>query len=254
MAEEENGKNVDGLSVTRTVFAILTPIILAVGGWYVNDNLQKLQQPLVRVEKLALLVDRVADSQNTAKAKMAAHALYTITNEDLEFLVRMLMSAGRKELEEVLLELAINDPKILPLMKKFGARQERIPVKVLEERVVTQPEKALLQVLDTLGEGEGWCFLGKQDEDGWWLDQTLFLDSDEKPETGRDYIVVNDVWLRKTHPELPSYKMGDKIGVVRTNSKIKVKKITIIKPDQLTGIDDKATRYWGLVKLEKRNR
>ncbi len=34
MAEEETGKNVDRLSVTRTVFSILTPIILAVGCWY----------------------------------------------------------------------------------------------------------------------------------------------------------------------------------------------------------------------------
>jgi hypothetical protein len=254
MPAEGNGKKtVDGLSIIQTLFAIITPIVLGVGGWYVNDNLVKLRQPLEQVEKMTALLDRVADSQNNAKAKMAAHALYLITRDDPELLVRMLMSANRKELVQVLEELAVRDSRILPLMKEFAARHETASAKAAEQKPKTEPEKALQQVLETLGEGEGWCFLGKRDDDGYWSDQTLFLDSDEKPESNREYIVVNDVWLRKTPPEIPSYKMGEKIGVVRTNSKIKVKEIKVIKPDQLPGIDDKATRFWGLVKQEQKN-
>src|SRR5208283_3859764 len=132
MPEEGNGKKrVDGLSIIQTVFAIITPIVLAVGGWYVNDNLVKLRQPLERVEKMIPLLDRMAD-ENSAKAKMAAHALYLITKDDPELLVRMLTTSGRKELVQVLQELVdAGDRRIIVLMKDITARQQTGPTKAV---------------------------------------------------------------------------------------------------------------------------
>ncbi len=243
--------------VIQTVCTILTPIVIVVAGYFVDKKLSDLQRPLVLVEKVTNLIDPIGQQKNSCKSKMAAHALYLVTNDRPKLLVRMLLSSGREDLKDVLREIARDDPEVRRILSEELKREAPGPSTRAKQDVVQHTAAEVLKdVLPSAAKSRiEWCYLGAQepaDIGMEWVSKTIDIDEYATPKAGDEYEASTDIWLRNDKPEIPDYKLATAVGLVKKGTKMKIKKIMIIPSDVLNPnivSNPHWRRYWGKVQI-----
>jgi len=206
-------------------FIILTPLILGIGGFFINsaqqeisDNISKLEQTVSTVEAMIPYFDMLV-GDDTNKAKMAAYALYMLNKEDPEMAVSLILAANRGELIDVLKDLGNRDTLILSIVAKAVTSKEG-ETEVLDtiKSEIEISAKEIIQSIST--KSSGWLYLGNF-EGGKWTKRTIKIVK-ELPKEGDKYTVIDDVYLRDSKPKLPLYKLGKILGVIKVGEEIKI--------------------------------
>lgn len=211
----------------QVIFTVLTPIILGVGGFVINSaqqeiskNISRLEQTISSVEAMKPYFDMLAGS-DPAQAKMAAYALYMLNKEDPEMAVSLILSANRKELEEVLKDIGNRDPNILAIVSKAVISKEGESTEITTKSEIEASAKNIIQSISI--ESSGWSYLGTFDGEKW--SRSTIEIGNELPKEGKVYTIIDDVYFRDSKPKFPLYKLGKILGVLKVGDEIRIDKL-----------------------------
>ncbi len=208
----------------QIIFTVLTPLILGIGGFYINmgqkqisENISHLQNTVATVDAMKPYFDMLV-GEEAAKAKMAAYALYMLNREEPELLVSIIVAANRKDLNDVLKDLGSRDPKILSLVSKAIISKEGV---VSSARVKSNIEMNAQNIIESIStQTTGWSFIGTF-KDSSWINKTIAIGS-QLPVVNKVYKVIDDVYLRDSKPHLPDYQLGEVLGVIKAGEVIRI--------------------------------
>jgi len=208
----------------QVVFTILTPLVLGVGGFFINsaqhdisNSISRLEQTVSSVEAMRPYFDMLAGN-NPAQAKMAAYALYMLNKEDPEMTVSLILAANRKELNDVLKDIGNRDANILAIVSKAIISKEGERTGSAPKSEIEASAKNIIQSISA--QSSGWSYLGTFG-DKKWSGATIRI-ANELPEEGKAYVVVDDIYLRDSKPKFPLYKLGKILGVIKAGEKIRI--------------------------------
>lgn len=211
----------------QVIFTVLTPIILGVGGFIINSaqqeiskNISRLEQTVSSVEAMKPYFDMLAGS-DPSQAKMAAYALYMLNKEDPEMAVSLILSANRKELNDVLKDIGNRDPNILAIVSKAVISKEGEATEITTKSEMEASAKNIIQSIST--ESSGWSYLGTFDGEKW--SRSTIEIGNELPKEGKVYAIIDDVYLRDGKPKFPLYKLGKILGVLKVGDEIRIDKL-----------------------------
>lgn len=217
----------DFLDRVQVIFTVLTPLLLGVGGFFISSSQSKISESLDRLEKTISSVEAMKPyfdmlaGEDPAKAKMAGYALYMLNREEPDMAVRFIMAANHREVPyEILAELGKKDRRILDIVGNMVLSKEGETEGV--QNPIEASAKSIIQDIAT--ESVGWSFMGTFDGEE-WSKPTIRI-GNELPTTGKSYEIVDDVYLRESKPELPSYKLGKILSVLKVGDKIRVEELT----------------------------
>ena len=249
----------------QTLVTVLTPIIVAAGGFY-GYVLQKevaeaeakataAQTKIAEIETSIMSVEametyfKMMGGENNAEAKMAAYALYMLNKEDPEMAVSMIMAPGKEDLMSVLIDLGSREPKILAEVQKILETQddtrEQTSMQQTAQRIFRDiPSSARIVSAGAAADSEdsedsgGWCYLGNFDTgEGKRID----LPAGALPTEGSSYTLKKDVNLRSDYPRKEnSYdRRAEVIGVARESDEITITQLDV----------DRNKRVWAKVRV-----
>lgn len=211
----------------QVIFTILTPLILGIGGFFINatqqeisNSISRLEQTVSSVEAMRPYFDMLAGS-NPAQARMAAYALYMLNKEDPEMTVSLILAANRKELNDVLKDIGNRDPNILAIVSKTVISKEGETAEIVPKSEMEVSVKNIIQSISTVS--SGWSYLGTF-VDNKWSKSTIKI-GNELPKEGEGYKVIDDVYLRDSKPTFPLYKLGKILGVLKVGEQIRIDKL-----------------------------
>jgi len=279
MNEERAGEQKprrDWLTVTQTIFTIVTPVILAIVGVLINHTLSQIRTDIERVDKMGPLIDRMAQEGDPPKAKMSVVAMYELTKTDPNLIVSIVLASGKEELLDLLLELYQEDAMVQELVarklenrekvssagdeKVPSAGEEKVPSGADQQSVIEKSAIKVIQQARERTEGpisKGWCYLGKYNktyDKVYWEDTTLDLGGAlryEQPKEGQKFTLGTDVYVRAEKPTEHYYKLGKAKGVAKKGRQLKIEEVVLFKPEEVkAGIPDaETTRVWARVVL-----
>lgn len=215
------------LDIVQVIFTILTPLILGVGGFFINSTQQEISNSISRLEQTVSSVEAMRPyfdmlaGDDPAQAKMAAYALYMLNSEDPEMAVSLILSANRKELNEVLKDIGNRDPNILAIVSKAVISKEGETTEITPKSEMEASAKNIIQSIST--ESSGWTYLGTF-VDNKWSRSTVEI-SNKLPKKGEIYKIIDDVYLRDSKPIFPLYKLGKILGVLKLGEEIRIDKL-----------------------------
>lgn len=161
--EDPDSKNLwDRIQIAAT---IITPFILGIGGVYINfsqkeisKGISRLENTIGQVQVMQPYIESILDRESKGKAATAAHALYMLKKEDPETIIRLLLSAGNPNIDNVLLDLCRSDSTVVEIvLKSIHSKEGLAPFNELLERE-SVPARILA---DTSISSKGWCYLAR---------------------------------------------------------------------------------------------
>lgn len=243
----------------QSIITILTPIIVAAGGFYgymleqkVTDaeaEIANLQTTIRNVEAMETYF-KMMGGDNDAEAKMAAYALYMLNKNDPEMAVSMIMAPGKEHLMSVLIDLGSREPAIFKEVQKILETQDdtrdgtemqqtaqrilsdiHAPVQIISEGAASMDAESAEPVAAVVEDEGGWSYLGnfKTGEGA-----RINLDPGTEPVAGRSYTLNRDVNMRSDYPNSDNgYKQGYIVGVARTTDEVTIVEIDIDRKDRV---------------------
>ncbi|HEU0012327.1 MAG TPA: hypothetical protein VFQ45_01515 [Longimicrobium sp.] len=208
--------------------SILTPLILGIGGWYLNQsqqelsrNISHLQTTVATVEAMPPYFDMLVKPE-TAQAKMAAYALYMLKRDDPQMVVSLILASNREELKEVLIDLGSRDTLVYRhiasrIISREGANESSDTFKI---RTETAAQEILAEIPTT---NSGWVYFGTFSRGRWGHGPTVSIGS-VLPEPGKLYRTNRPLNIREALPS-SDYQMANAIGVVRRGEVMKVHEV-----------------------------
>jgi len=232
----------------QSVVAILTPVIVAFGGFYgyiLKDRVADAQSQLAAMETSIRNVEametffKMMGGENNAEAKMAAYALYMLNKENPEMTVSMIMAPENEDLMAVLIDLGSRDSKILEEVQKILATQddtkEGTAIQQSAQKIVADiPSTVAAVSADTVsedGDAGRWSYLGNfVTGEGKRFD----LPAGDSPLEGNTYTLTRDVNIRADYPHSENdWQSGSIIGVAREGQRIEVVETQVDSKDHL---------------------
>lgn len=236
----------------QAVATILTPVMLGVGGLVLSSQqeetsrqIEVIAQTVSAVEAMQPYMALLADG-SSEKAKMAAYALYKLNANDKKAAVYIILAANRRESNEVLQRLGMDDPEVRDIVTGvIGDFAASGTASVDSEapdpdEVTVKTETALTDAAVEITRSysvEGWMYLGTLGGEGWTTRQ---VEVAGRPEVGGEYEVLDDTYLRIGKPRLPFYKLAGAIGVVKEGDVVRVLQLDL---------DVGANRVWAKVQI-----
>lgn len=240
---------------------ILTPVIVAAGGFYgyvlqkevaeaeakataAQTQIAEIETSIRNVEAMETYF-KMMGGENNAEAKMAAYALYMLNKEDPEMAVSMIMAPGKEDLMSVLIDLGSREPKIFAEVQKILETQD-------DTREGTSMQQTAQKIIGDIGssasvagagtvaaseDSGGWCYLGNfETGEGTRID----LPAGALPTEGSSYKLNMGVNLRADYPRKENdYQRAGVIGVARESDEITITKLDI----------DRKKRVWAKVQV-----
>lgn len=227
----------------QIVFAVLTPLMLGLGGlWFRNaeqdlsDKQQELQVQQAQISsQLSQLQTRTTMVQamkgyfemlvapDSSQGKMAAYALYMLNKEDPEMAVSLVLASDRPALRSVLVDLGQRDTVIRNLVAQRISSREGLPGD--PHGAATPMTANATSVLAQMGgdERNGWSYLGTFRDGRWRHGPTVQIDQ-RLPRTGESFPVATSLYLRATAPDA-DYRHGDIRGVIPVGDRLRVDEV-----------------------------
>lgn len=228
--DSKSGKAWEGI---KSVILLLTPVLVAVLGFFFNKSLNKIESQIANVEAMRPFMDMIADTSVT-KSKMGAYAIYMLKkDDDPEMAAQMILAAQKEHLIDVLIDLGTRDSviknkitsvfssiQILDSTSLTGMQRDAIAVsKKISQQQLASPEK---EDNNNNRVATEWLYLGNQNEHSskWVIkDLDIIFDSDnwKSPIT-----LLKDSNVRKSKPAPPNYKMPAFVRVANKGEKITI--------------------------------
>jgi hypothetical protein len=245
----------DNWARVQTIFTVLTPLVLGVGGYFLNINQQSLsqeisalQQTIAQVEVMQPYIDMIV-GEDTSKARTAAYALYMLRKDDPQIVIDLVLASDNQALHSVLVDLIKRDPELRSLIfVAMRSKEGEFPVSLGPQ------EKAARAILaEVTAAHRGWCYLGtfqnyrlhrggKIELGVAEMDQvnleSLTIDIDIPKGKGPEssYIIaphdrfdiIRSTYVRE-QPPTKSYELGAVAGVLEQGAKISLKDLKFFR-------------------------
>jgi hypothetical protein len=231
-----NSKGAKAWEGIKSVILLLTPVLVAVMGFFFNKSLNKIESQIANVEAMRPFMDMIADTSVT-KSKMGAYAIYMLKkDDDPEMAAQMILAAQKEHLIDVLIDLGTRDSVIKNKIHSVFSN-----VQILDSTSMTGMQLDALKVSKRIAEQEiaeaevqedgvpssatDWLYLGSQKESpSKWVIENLNQISEE----WNDWIpLVKDSNVRKSKPEPPSYRLPAFVRVANKGEMIKIDTFTV---------------------------
>ena len=228
----ETRKSKSAWEILQSTILLLTPVLIAVMGYFFNKSLTELESQIANVTAMQPFMEMIADS-NTTKSKMGAYAIYMLKKDDPEIAAQIIMAPAQAHLTEVLEDIGRRDTVVYAVLQRTISASS-----VKDTTLLTDKDKYLLDVMDKIdqakysdenistetSEPDGWLYLGNKNEK---------LIVGEEPTTEKimnfDYTLKKATNLRQGNPQPPNYRLPKLIRVVKEGTNFKVKTLDIDK-------------------------
>ena len=235
----ESNSNTRAWEITKSVILLLTPVLVAVMGYFFNRSLTKIEGQIANVEAMRPFMDMIADSSVT-KSKMGAYAIYMLKkDDDPELAAQMILAAEKDHLLDVLYDLGTRDTvirnkinsvfsnvQILDTTNLTDMQLNALEVsKKIEKQAIA--EEALVEDNSERAPAKDWLYLGNFKSDPpsqWVVNEKLNLNS-----KGKTYTLIKDANVRRTKPQPPNYSLPAFVRVANAGEQIEIDTLTFDK-------------------------
>ena len=238
MATSSSGDKKSTIRYVVDFLSILTPILVAVGGWLINAKVSRIEKTVTYVEAMKPFMEMMTDSSE-AKSKMAALAIYMLQKDDEpELAAKVILAPGQQHLIEVLKDLAIQNPEIQNELQRYVEKIGDV------DSNLTTAQRGALEIIQDVNAKENeskeameaWVYLG--DWKGKPADPNRIS---KKPTEGSKHKLNFDVNLRDIAPsKANNYRNGKIIGRALKGSEIEVLQVN----------EFNSGKVWALVSVE----
>ncbi len=126
MADQKKSRS--GWDNIQSVILLLTPVLIAVLGYFFNKSLSDIQGQIANVSAMKPFMEMIA-SKDITKSKMGAYAIYMLKKEDdPEIAAQMILAPGKQHLLDVLVDIGTRDPAIKEVVNNVLANLDMTEV------------------------------------------------------------------------------------------------------------------------------
>lgn len=218
------------LSRVQTIASILTPLILGIGGWYFNQSQQDLSRSVSQLETTVATVqamppyfDMLVQKTDTAKAKLAAYALYMLKRDDPQMVVSLILATNREELKEVLVNLGSRDSVVYEILTTVLTSREGADTDSITGPTTTETAAQEILARIPVAADTGWAYFGTFNNGRWGHGPTVHI-GPQLPTAGQVYETNRPLNLRDALPS-PSYQMARAVGVIANRQHVRVEEV-----------------------------
>jgi hypothetical protein len=229
----ETRKSKSAWEILQSTILLLTPVLIAVMGYFFNKSLTELESQIANVTAMQPFMEMIADS-NTTKSKMGAYAIYMLKKDDPEIAAQIIMAPAQAHLTEVLEDIGRRDTIVYAVLQRTISASS-----VKDTALLTDKDKYLLDVMDKIdqakysdenvgtetSEPDGWLYLGNKNEN---------LIVNEIPT--KDDLAGNKTFklkkatnLRDGNPQPPSYRLPKLIRVINEGTSFEITTLEVDK-------------------------
>ncbi|NNE02373.1 MAG: hypothetical protein HKN52_04340 [Eudoraea sp.] len=222
----ETKKSKSAWEILQSSILLLTPVLIAVMGYFFNKSLTELESQIANVSAMQPFMEMIADS-NTTKSKMGAYAIYMLKKDDPEIAAQIIMAPAQSHLTEVLQDIGRRDTVVYAVLQRTISASSAI-----DDSLLTDKDRYLLDVMDKIDqakysdenvsmetdEPDGWLYLGVRNEK---LIVGVAPTLDNYLNT--EFTLTKATNLRRGNPQPPNYRLPKLIRVINEGTSFKVK-------------------------------
>ncbi|MBT8263781.1 MAG: hypothetical protein HKM92_00425 [Arenibacter sp.] len=222
----ETKKSKSAWEILQSSILLLTPVLIAVMGYFFNKSLTELESQIANVSAMQPFMEMIADS-NTTKSKMGAYAIYMLKKDDPEIAAQIIMAPAQSHLTEVLQDIGRRDTVVYAVLQRTISASSAI-----DDSLLTDKDRYLLDVMDKIDqakysdenvsmetdEPDGWLYLGVRNEK---LIVGVAPTLDNYLNT--EFTLTKATNLRQGNPQPPNYRLPKLIRVINEGTSFKVK-------------------------------
>jgi len=221
----ETRKSKSAWEILQSSILLLTPVLIAVMGYFFNKSLTELESQIANVSAMQPFMEMIADS-NTTKSKMGAYAIYMLKKDDPEIAAQIIMAPAQSHLTEVLEDIGRRDTIVYAVLQRTISASS-----VQDTALLTDKDKYLLDVMDKIdqakysnenvstetNEPDGWLYLGNKNE-------KLIVAKTPTDENiqSTEFTLNSATNLRQSNPQPPSYRLPKFIRVINEGTSFKI--------------------------------
>ncbi|GGD54135.1 hypothetical protein [Muriicola marianensis] len=239
----ETKKSKSAWEITQSIILLLTPVLVAVMGYFFNRSLTQIESQIANVSAMQPFMEMIADKDITT-SKMGAYAIYMLKkDDDPQIAAQMILAPGKPHLMDVLVDIGTRDTAIKNVVNRVLENIDLNPGDSVQLSHLSDIQRNALQIIDKIDEQTAnatefattneeqkiaavdWLYLGNF---------TPGLTSDRiiagTPKEGETYDLIKGANVRADKPRKENnYRLPQFVRVAKKGSKIKIDTLTTDK-------------------------
>ncbi|WP_372973158.1 hypothetical protein [Muriicola sp.] len=239
----ETRKSKSAWEITQSVILLLTPVLVAVMGYFFNRSLTQIESQIANVSAMQPFMEMIADEDITT-SKMGAYAIYMLKkDDDPQIAAQMILAPGKQHLMDVLVDIGTRDTAIKNVVNRVLENLDLNPGDSTQLSHLSDIQRNALQIIDKIDEqtasstefttagadtkliATDWLYLGNFTP-GFTSDRII----SGNPEIGQTYELIKGANVRADKPRKENgYRLPPFVRVAKKGSKIRVDTLTTDK-------------------------